>query len=513
MANYNVREVQARRKDSQQKFLRGAGILMHITSLPSHYGIGNLGPQAMKFIDFLSNSRQHYWQILPLNPTTASQGHSPYSSISSMAGNTLLISPEHLASDKLITLDRIGTEKSGDRVDFPRATVLNEKILNAAYKNFLGGRKFKDRFQKFIEREAYWLDDFALYAALKQFHQNKAWYSWPTAFKLRNERHLRQFASDNEELISYLKWQQFIFFEQWSLLKSYAGRRGVRMFGDLPFYISYDSADVWAHGEIFNLNKKNEMSCIAGVPPDYFNSKGQLWGMPTFNWDVLRKRNYDWWIQRIRKNMELFDLLRLDHFRAFASYWEVPGHETTAINGEWKKGPGQDFFSRVTKKLGDLPFVAEDLGDVDENVYHLRDKYEFPGMKILQFAFSERNGSSPYLPNNYTSNFIVYTGTHDNNTSRGCFKGLTTKERTFISNYMGKPIHERNVATELSRLAYASVATTAILPIQDVLGLDELSRMNIPASKKNNWLWRLQFKALGKRLEEQLSTWTTVYNR
>jgi 4-alpha-glucanotransferase len=235
--------------------------------------------------------------------------------------------------------------------------------------------------------------------------------------------------------------------------------------------------------------------------------------MPTFNWDVLRKRNYDWWIQRIRKNMELFDLLRLDHFRAFASYWEVPGHETTAINGKWKKGPGQDFFSRVTKKLGDLPFVAEDLGDVDENVYELRDKYEFPGMKILQFAFSEGNGSSPYLPNNYTSNFIVYTGTHDNNTSRGWFKELTTKERTFISSYLGKAIHERNIATELSRLAYASVANTAILPIQDVLGLDEHSRMNIPASKKNNWLWRLQFKALGKRLEEQLSTWTTVYNR
>jgi 4-alpha-glucanotransferase len=487
---------------------------MHITSLPSPYAIGNLGPGAMKFVDFLRRSDQYYWQILPLNPVEPGQGYSPYSSISSMAGNTLLISPEQLASDKLVKLDGISAYKSRDQIDFNRANILIEKILHEAYDSFFRRKKLEDRFYEFSEREGYWLDNFALYVALKKFHQNTPWYFWPAPFKLRKESVIRQFSTDNHSFIRYMKWQQFIFFEQWQMLKSYAGERGIHMFGDLPFYVSYDSADVWSHGEVFNLNKKREINGIAGVPPDYFNAKGQLWGMPTFNWKALRERKYDWWLGRIRKNMELFDLLRLDHFRAFADYWEVPAHETTAVNGKWKQGPGQDFFLTLTNELGNLPFIAEDLGDVNDSVYQLRDHFKLPGMKILQFAFGEGTGSSPYLPNNYTSNFIVYTGTHDNNTSRGWFRRQTSKgQRKFISEYIGKTVDEKNVAIELSRLAYASVARTAILPMQDLLGLDESSRMNIPASKKNNWLWRLQTKSITKPLEEQLSTWTTLYNR
>jgi len=487
---------------------------MHITSLPSHYGVGNLGDPAMKFVDFLSRARQSYWQILPLNPIASDQGYSPYSSISSMAGNPLLISPEQLASDKLIELDRIDAKKSGDRVDFEHASILIESILRTAYTNFFRRRKGIEQFYEFSTREAYWLDNFAVYLALKRFHQNKAWYLWPAEFKLRKESAVRRFCNDNQDVIRYLKWQQFIFFDQWRLLKSYASQRDVRMFGDLPFYVSYDSVDVWSHRDLFNINHKGEMKGVAGVPPDYFNAKGQLWGMPTFNWKVLSERQYDWWLARIRKNMELFDLLRLDHFRAFAQYWEVPAKEATAVNGQWRAGPGKAFFTRLKSEFGDLPFVAEDLGDVNDSVYQLRDDFQFPGMKILQFGFEEASGRSPYLPNNYTANFIVYSGTHDNNTTRGWFRKQTsTGQRKFISKYIGKTVDEGNVANELSRLAYASVAKTAILPMQDLLGLDESARMNIPATNKNNWLWRLQAKSTTQRLEEQLSDWTALYNR
>jgi len=495
------------------KATRNAGILLHITSLPSNFGIGNLGIGARKFVDFLARSQQYYWQLLPLNPVTAEQGYSPYSSICGMAGNAMLISPEELASDGLVRIENIPPIKP-DKVNFSIVRRLVEKILSTAYQNFLARGKQKDQFHTFCEREAYWLDDFANYVMIKKYHNNNPWYNWPREYKVKREKTIQQFSKSNEGHIRYIKWLQFIFFTQWRKLKSYANERGVQMFGDLPFYVSYDSADVWAHDEIFNIDKKGKMTGIAGVPPDYFNKNGQLWGMPTFDWKKLQERKYDWWVQRLRKNMELFDLLRLDHFRAFADFWEVPANQKTAINGEWKPGPGKNFFSSLQREFGHLPFIAEDLGDINEAVYQLRDRFNFPGMKVLQFAFGDSMSSSAYIPHHYTSNFFVYTGTHDNNTTRGWFeKNIPKQTRLQIADYIGKPVNEKNISVELARLAYSSVAKTVIVPMQDILGLDASARMNTPASIKNNWLWRMSPEKLNKGVEDRLAEWTNLYDR
>jgi 4-alpha-glucanotransferase len=503
-------------KPEKTKSSRNTGILLHITSLPSAFGIGDLGPQAKTFVDFLNRSNQHYWQLLPLNPVGSEQGYSPYSSISSMAGNVLLISPEQLATDGLLSKKEINGYKveATNKVNFKAASHCRQKILHVAYVNFLKQKKLIQQFRIFCEREAYWMNDFSLFIVLKQRLNNKPWYAWPANYKFRNRRSISEFLASNEEAIQYVKWQQYVFFSQWKMLKSYANQLGVQMFGDLPFYVSYDSVDVWSHPEIFNLNKNGKMMGVAGVPPDYFNRNGQRWGMPTFNWDVLKRRNYDWWLQRIRKNMELYDLLRLDHFRAFADYWEVPAHLKTAIHGKWKTGPGIHFFQTMRKMMGELPFVAEDLGDINDAVYQLRDDFKLPGMKVLQFAFGDSMPASAYIPHNYTPNFIVYTGTHDNNTTAGWFRrNLTKKDRDRIAKYTGGPVDEKNISATLSRLAYSSVANTVILPIQDVLGLDEKARMNTPASTRDNWEWRLRINALTKAVENQLREWTILFNR
>jgi 4-alpha-glucanotransferase len=503
-------ESEVKRKNST----RNAGILLHVTSLPSPFGIGNLGPEAKKFIDFLIPSKQSYWQLLPLNPTGPEQGYSPYSSISSMAGNVMLVSPEDLAAEGLIKLDRSYSLKSDRKENFRAAGRLLDEILSAAYKTFLGRKKLQDHFAEFCEREAFWLDDFANYVSLKKYNNRKAWYEWPAQFKNSSSKAVSQFAIANESSIRYIKWLQYIFLKQWQGLKAYANANGIRMFGDLPFYVSYDSADVWAHPEFFNISKNGNMIGVAGVPPDYFNSNGQLWGMPTFNWKILKEKNYAWWIQRLRKNMELYDLLRLDHFRAFADYWEVPVSERTAKRGEWKPGPGSSFFRTVQNEFGDLPFIAEDLGDINDAVYQLRDNFGLPGMKVLQFAFGDSMPTSPYIPHNYNPNFFVYTGTHDNNTTRGWFqKDISKQTRLQITDYVGKPVNEKNIAIELARLAYSSVAKTVMLPMQDVLGLDGTARMNTPASVKNNWGWRLAKKFSDQKVEERLAEWTALYGR
>jgi 4-alpha-glucanotransferase len=502
--------------DLRKVKLRDAGILLHLTSLPSAFGIGDLGPEAKNFVDFLSRCKQRYWQLLPLNPVVQEQHYSPYSSISSMAGNPLLISPEGLAASGLLSNSDLSRYKivSKDRVEFDQAFEVRQVLLQKAASRFFKSRKLIPAFESFCRREAYWLNDFALYQALKEHHENKPWFSWPEEFKIRSSSALNKFLRDASELRRYVMWQQFVFFDQWSRLKTYATNAGVHLFGDLPFYVSYDSSDVWANRNIFNVDNNGLMSGVAGVPPDYFNSNGQLWGMPTFKWDVLQKQNYDWWIKRLKKNMQMFDLLRLDHFRAFASYWEVPSGETTAIRGKWKEGPGNRFFNSVIAGIGDLKFVAEDLGDIDETVFQLRDKFNLPGMKILQFAFGETMPESGYIPHNYTSNFIAYTGTHDNNTTVGWFaQDLRAKERQQISTYLGKTVNEKNIHIELSRLAYASVARTAILPLQDVIGADEKARMNTPASTINNWQWRFRRSSLTKSIEKRLVDWVTLYNR
>lgn len=497
---------------------RSAGILMHITSLPSPFGVGDFGPEARTFADFLERSGQKYWQLLPLNITEAGNAHSPYSSISGMAGNTLLISPEILSDEGLLDRDELKELHLPSRsvADFREAEKIKAQLFEKAYQAFVssGGNSKAGDFRQFLQRESFWLDDFALYVQLKRVYQGKAWYQWPEKYKLREEKALQSFSDENTQDLRKIKWLQFVFSNQWQSLKKYCNSLGIQMFGDLPFYVSYDSADVWSNPDIFSLDNDGKLIGVAGVPPDYFNSDGQLWGMPVFRWDVLKKRNYDWWIRRIKKNLELYDVLRLDHFRAFADYWEVAANETTAKNGAWKPGPGADFFKVLQHELGELPFIAEDLGDINEEVHRLRDDFKLPGMKVLQFAFGEDMPQSIYIPHNYNPNFIAYTGTHDNNTTVGWFRENTGKtERKNIARYTGIKPKEKNIHRLLARLAYGSIAKTVILPLQDVLGLNEQARMNIPASMDKNWIWRLKPGQLGEGEERLLRKWVKTYNR
>lgn len=505
-------------KSELPKNERGAGILCHITSLPSSFGIGDFGPEARNFVEFLARAKQKYWQILPLTPTEGSCGNSPYSSYSSMAGNPLLISPELLAQSGLLQGEELPSyyRESKDKAEYAEAEKTKDLLFRKAFATFEEGdfEQLKKDFEQFCEKEKEWLDDFALYVVIKQKQDGKPWYQWPDNYKLRNSASLEKFAGENYALLKKARWLQFLFARQWHELKAFANHLGIKLFGDMPFYVSYDSADVWAHPDIFSLDENGNITGVAGVPPDYFNENGQLWGMPVFKWEVLRKQNYDWWIKRIRKNIELFDLLRFDHFRAFSAYWEVPAGEETAKNGSWKPGPGSDFFEVVQKQLGKLPFVAEDLGEIDQPVYDLRDAFGFPGMKVLQFAFGEDMPHSQSIPHGYTPNFFVYTGTHDNNTTRGWFRKDADKAiRKNVRKYIGQKVKGRNVHQVLSRMAYASVAKTVILPIQDVLGLDESARMNSPASTENNWLWRLQYGDLTVAEENWLRQWVLLYGR
>jgi 4-alpha-glucanotransferase len=503
--------------DVLQDEKRSAGVLLHITSLPSPFGIGDFGPEALKFVDFLKSNYQAYWQILPLTTTESSQSYSPYSATSCMAGNILLISPELLVNDKLLTRSTINKYKisSSNKVNFTKAFQIKNDLLEIAYRNFqkLNHDQLHSAFEEFMVQETYWLNDYALYAVLKKHHNQNPWYAWPDKLKFRDAKSLEQFTSDEHDQLQKEKWLQYIFFKQWHELKQHAHNKNIKLFGDLPFYVSYDSADVWAKPEYFSLNKKGQMEGVAGVPPDYFNDNGQLWGMPVFRWDALKKNNYDWWICRIRKNMELYDLLRFDHFRAFANYWDVPAGERTAKFGKWKEGPGNDFFNEIKKEFPTMPFVAEDLGDIDDTVHELRDRFNLPGMKVLQFGFGENMPISDHIPHNFKSNFVVYTGTHDNNTTRGWYKENTDSiVQKNINGYFGKVITPNNVHLELIRQAYASVARLAIIPMQDMLGLDEKARINMPASTANNWQWRLKSDQL-KKIPATFKEWIVLFNR
>ncbi|WP_442589127.1 malto-oligosyltrehalose synthase [Pedobacter sp. AW31-3R] len=498
---------------------RSAGVLMPITALPSPYGIGDMGTEAGRFIDFLSRSRQKYWQLLPLNPIISAELWSPYSSISSFAGNSLLISPDMLAEEGLLDQAELRKLKLRvkSKIDYELTVDLKNDLLDKAYANFMTHPSgvMPQEFADFCKKESVWLDDFVLYVVLKQYHQDMPWYEWEDAFKNRQERALRKFSENYTVALDRIRWQQFIFFRQWTKLRSLAHVKGVKFYGDLPFYAGLDSADVWANRDLFSLDKEGRIIGIAGVPPDYFNAGGQRWGMPVYQWEVLKERNYEWWLQRIRKNLELYDLIRLDHFRAFYDYWEIPRDAESAVDGSWKKGPGKDFFEVLKAEFPHMPFVAEDLGDINLGVTVLRDEFELPGMKVLQFAFGEDMPVSQHIPHRYSStNFVVYTGTHDNNTSIGWYLNDTTREeRQRIEDYAGHTVTKRNVHRTLGRLAYASVAKMVILPFQDILGLDESARINVPASLNGNWQWRMKAGQPGLFEEMQLRLWTEVFNR
>lgn len=497
---------------------RGAGILLHISSLPSPFAIGDMGREARLFADFLFRSNQKYWQLLPLNPTEEGQGHSPYSSISSRAGNTLLISPRTLMEEGWLERTDLQAAKqpASDRVDYGTAARIKEDLFEKAFRRFREHADVSHRaaFGQFCTAQHTWLDDFALYAVLKKEHGGAAWFQWPAAYKNREAAALEALTHTHAVEIEKTKWLQWQFARQWQALRAYCNDHGIRLVGDLPIYVSYDSVDVWSHRELFAIDASGNMTGVAGTPPDAFSDDGQLWGMPVFKWEVLKERKYDWWIDRLRHNTALFDLVRIDHFRAFADYWEVPADAESAKGGAWKPGPGADFFTAVHEALGSLPFVAEDLGEINKAVTDLRDQFRLPGMKILLFAFGEEMPRSDYIPHNYGPNFLVYTGTHDNNTVRGWYENeADDAARSRLEAYAGRAISTAEVHLVLAQMAYGSVAKTCILPLQDLLGLGQESRMNMPGQGQNNWAWRLLPGQLNEAAEDLLQKWTWLYNR
>jgi 4-alpha-glucanotransferase len=496
---------------------RGSGILLHISSLPSAYGIGDLGNSARVFADFLQRSGQKYWQLLPLNPTEQGQGFSPYSALSSKAGWPVYISVNDLVKEGFLIEEDIRTAElpSETSVDYTLVERTKMRLLAKAFENFVQQDSLHHQaFFLFCEKEKHWLDDFTLFQLLKIKHEGLPWFNWTDEYKKRNAEALENFSTQHRDELQKLKWYQYIFNIQWTALKGYCNRNNTKLIGDIPFYVSYDSADVWSAQHLFSLDNQAECTGVAGVPPDAFSDDGQLWGMPTFNWQAMEADGYQWWIERLRRNVELFNITRLDHFRAFAAYWKVPAGSTTAISGQWIIGPGKKFFEVIKKEFPKLPFVAEDLGDIDDDVLNLRDEYDLPGMKVLQFAFDHNMARNPYMPHNYDKNFLVYTGTHDNNTTIGWWKTQPDLHvHRLLEHYTGQIVNEGNAHIIMMRLAYASVAKIAIVPMQDVLGLDEKSRMNTPSSSNGNWVWRMMPHQLNADAENLIRGLTEMYNR
>jgi 4-alpha-glucanotransferase len=495
---------------------RGSGILLHLTSLPSAFGVGDLGPWAYRFADFLAEAGQGYWQCLPLNPTDTESGSSPYHSTSAFAGNPLLISPDLLVQEGLLSREDLeGTpEFPPERVDYLVATGWKERIFSRAFERFKAGGAPRD-YQDFCDRNRSWLDPFALFTALKAHHQGKAWYEWPEARRgaaLTAPAEASGFVSIGVEKVKFL---QYIFSKQWSNLKAYCEDRSIRIIGDMPIYVIHDSTDVCMHPEIFNLDADTRKPLtVAGVPPDYFSETGQLWGNPVYRWDVLKKQGYGWWIKRIEHNLKLFDMVRIDHFRGFVGYWEVPASEKNAVNGRWVEAPAMDFFSVLVEKFPDLPVIAEDLGTITPDVWEVMDHFGFPGMKVLLFAFGPDLPRNLYAPHNHVERAVVYTGTHDNNTTRGWFEREAPREdKRRLSLYLGREVTADHVHWEMIRLAMMSVARISILPLQDVLGLGEEARMNLPATNHRNWTWRLEARLLTPSVSRRLRELTEIYGR
>jgi 4-alpha-glucanotransferase len=495
---------------------RGSGILLHLTSLPSAFGIGDLGPWAYRFADFLAESNQRYWQCLPLNPTGVESGNSPYHSTSAFAFNPLLISLELLVQEGFLSREDLepfpplGVES----VDYRAVTTYKERLLSRAFERFSTGIEPSD-YRTFCDRNRSWLDPFALFAALKTHHGGKAWYDWPDRHR---DAGLAALEAQPEQIVLHrekVKFLQYVFSKQWTQLKAYCNRKGILIFGDMPIYMVHDSVDVWMHPEIFNLDSLTRQPLtVAGVPPDYFSRTGQLWGNPVYRWDVLKKTCYRWWIERIAHNLALFDLLRLDHFRGFVGYWEVPADEKDAVNGRWVSAPGMDLFRELTKRLPPLPLIAEDLGTITPDVSALMEHFKLPGMKVLLFAFGPDLPENLYAPHNHNTESVVYTGTHDNNTVRGWFeREASPEDRARLARYVGKHVSAQNVHREMIRLAMMSVARIAVLPMQDVLGLGEEARMNRPASNHGNWTWRLVPQHLTLSVSSELHEMTDLYGR
>lgn len=495
---------------------RGSGILLHISSLPSPYGIGDLGPGAYRFADFLVETRQCLWQILPLNPTSTSHGNSPYSSFSAFAGNPLFISPDVMLTEGLISLSDIEELPSfpDNKVDYETVTTHKNKLFHRAFERYRGNIGQDYDFERFCIENKEWLDDYALFMALKEHFKGSVWCDWPSEIRDRCEDSIRDWSERLKDRVLFEMFLQYLFFRQWDSLKNYCNDRNIKIIGDLPIYVCYDSCDVWTNPCIFKLNGKKRPEYVSGVPPDYFSETGQLWGTPVYAWEVLKEDGYRWWIKRIEHNMKQFDTMRLDHFRGFVAYWEVAAQEKTAINGRWVEAPVYDFLNTLLRHFPSLPFIAEDLGVITPEVREVMSFYEFPGMKLLIFAFGEDMPTNPYIPHNITKNSVTYTGTHDNNTIRGWFKGEASQEdKQRLFKYMGREATEGEIHWEFIRYAMMSVSDTAILPMQDILGLGEEGRMNTPSVSNGNWGWRLVPEQITPFIKERLIEMTEIYGR
>lgn len=495
---------------------RGSGILLPILSLPSPYGIGDFGPGAYKFADFLTETKQSFWQILPLTPTDPALGNVPYSSFSAFAGNKLLISPDLMLQEGLLKKADTKHIHSSPKnmVDYPKVIRYKENIFDRAHEHFKVERKNEQDYEKFCSENSNWLEDYSLFIVAKVHFKGQVWSEWPPEIRDRQPGALQELKEAFQDEIEREKFLQFLFFKQWFILKNYCNQKNIQIIGDIPIYVHYDSVDVWANPAIFKLNEEKKPLYVAGVPPDYFSKTGQLWGNPVYRWDVLKQNEYAWWIQRMAHTLKLYDWVRIDHFRGFAAYWEVPAGEKTAINGRWVPGPAEDFLSTLLKHFSNLPIIAEDLGVITDDVRELIHHFNLPGMRVLLFAFGEDLPTNPYAPHNHIKDCIVYTGTHDNNTIRGWFeKEATTEDRKRLSIYIGRQVSPKEVHWELIRLAMMSVANTAILPVQDILGLGEEARMNKPATTKGNFKWRLSPEQLTSSIARRLLEMTEIYGR
>ena len=494
-------------------YQRASGILLHPTSLPGRYGIGSMNAAAYQWIDFLHVTRQSLWQLLPLGPT--GYGDSPYQSFSSFAGNPYLISLEALVADGLLEQAVLDQAPSfpANYVDFGAIYYWKLPLLRRAAGDFAQRASAAQQadFAQFCAAEADWLDDFALFMALKDAHSGQSWNQWEMGLRSRQPAALQAAATTHAAAVHGHKFNQWLFYRQWQQLKAYANQRGIQIIGDIPIFVAMDSADAWTNPSEFFLDEQFQPTVVAGVPPDYFSATGQLWGNPLYRWDRMQASGYRWWLRRIRAALRLYDIVRIDHFRGFAGYWEVPAAETTAINGQWLKGPGGDFFEVVARELGELPIIAEDLGEITPDVVALRDGFGLPGMKILQFAFST-DASDKFLPHNYASNFVVYTGTHDNDTSVGWYQQSATQhERDHFRRYLRTDGHDP--AWSMIEAAFRSVAVMALAPLQDLLSLDTAARMNLPGRASGNWGWRFAPDQLNEFVAARLHEMTLLYGR
>lgn len=494
------------------KYERSSGILLHPTSFPSFDGIGDLGPVAYRWVNFLHESGCNLWQILPLGPTR--YGNSPYQCSSAFAGNPYLVSSSILLEENLLKPVDLSDRPtfSENIVEYDKVINWKMKLLDRAFHNYKNSDfiDLNDSISEFQTKQSYWLEDFALFMAIKETQEGISWDKWPTPLKLREPIALKQFKHDYPELIHRNSFFQFLFFRQWNSLRRFANDKNIRIIGDIPIFVAYDSADAWAHPELFCLDEKRMPTVVAGVPPDYFSSTGQLWGNPLYRWEIHKQTGYKWWIQQFQSTMKIVDIIRLDHFCGFTRYWEIPTRMPTAEIGQWVPGPGIPFFDSIQQALGDLPLIAEDLGVITPDIIEMREKFQLPGMRVFQSAFTT-DPSDPFLPHNYPRNCVAYTGTHDYDTAVGWYRTAPKKETDFCKHYLASS--GEDISWDMIRAVWSSVAVMVLAPMQDFLRLGNEARMNYPGTLGGNWKWRMPVNCLDQELINQISEINYLYGR